>query len=897
MRLRSLELSDFRKFDRPVRLEGLADGINVLAEPNEFGKSTLLAAIKAVLFERHRAKGEVIQRLRHHRNMTSPTVCMGFELAGGLHRIEKRFLHKEPYAKLTLPDGTRIEGDLAEERLQLLLGFGPPGKQGATADSIGLWGALWVEQQDAASQPALPETGRATLHACLEAELGTLAGGDHSSAVRRSIDAESSALVDGNGKPRGRYKQAAEELAAVKIELTALDGKRASLEGAIHDLARLRRVLAQATNPEEDAGLAVDLEAARKRREAVLRHADQLKGAVATLQLAEQRHVDAVGERDRRFARMEGIVSARLDFAVAMKAERQASEDLDAAGAVLTAGRAELKAAEEGAEAVARNLRIATAVSTLVLRSEATDRLIRQLKRADQAQEAVNKLTGELDAMPATADRLRAVETTAVAFDKARFALEAQATTVEFDLSPEAGGRVRVAESPVPTGQTTLQVVTDTMVAIAGIGRVHIRPAIRDRDGLLRKLAGANEAFRLTLATAGAVDLADAQARAASRRGVEDRLRTATAALAAEAPGDPAIPLAPGPEALRNQVAAALSRHEAEMTAMKLAVLPTNTEAELALEDTRRAEGATADRLTVARAALAGPQAARDRTAEERATANGRASAASGGLARLEREADLAAADESDAALEDRLERADVDRIAKQAVAAEVQRNQPTDTLEGMETRITRLEQAASGRSETLRRLREELAGIGAQVAHQEGDGLDEQIAAAERRHGDLAEEHARLEREAAVLRLLHDTLESAAKEARERYVAPVLRRMTPYLQGLFPGVEAVLDENLRITGLTRQVVGTELIDRLSDGTREQVAVLLRLAYADLLHERGRPAMLILDDALAYSDRDRLELMFDVLTRAAERMQVLVLTCRVEAFGRLGGNRVRLVSG
>ena len=256
MRLRSLELSDFRKFDQPVRLEGLADGINVLAEPNEFGKSTLLAAIKAVLFEKHRARGEVIQRLKHHRNATSPTVCMTFEMTDGLHRLEKRFLHKEPYARLTLPDGTRIEGDLAEERLQQMLGFGPPGNQGATADSIGLWGALWVEQQNAASQPALPDAGRATLHACLEAELGTLTGGDHSSAVRRAIDVEWSALVDGHGRPKGRHRQVADDLAAAKVELITLHDKRASLEGAIRDLARLRRDLAQASNPKEDDKLA-----------------------------------------------------------------------------------------------------------------------------------------------------------------------------------------------------------------------------------------------------------------------------------------------------------------------------------------------------------------------------------------------------------------------------------------------------------------------------------------------------------------------------------------------------------------------------------------------------------------------------------------------------------------
>lgn len=68
-----------------------------------------------------------------------------------------------------------------------------------------------------------------------------------------------------------------------------------------------------------------------------------------------------------------------------------------------------------------------------------------------------------------------------------------------------------------------------------------------------------------------------------------------------------------------------------------------------------------------------------------------------------------------------------------------------------------------------------------------------------------------------------------------------------------------------------------------------------RLAYADLLLDRGKPATVILDDALAYADPDRRELMFDVLTQAAARMQILILTCRTDAFSRLGANRVRLV--
>ena len=103
-------------------------------------------------------------------------------------------------------------------------------------------------------------------------------------------------------------------------------------------------------------------------------------------------------------------------------------------------------------------------------------------------------------------------------------------------------------------------------------------------------------------------------------------------------------------------------------------------------------------------------------------------------------------------------------------------------------------------------------------------------------------------------------------------------------------------DEDFRITGLTRDGQVLEEMERLSDGTQEQVAILSRLAFADMLIDRGRPAMVILDDALAYADRDRIERMFDLLADAATRMQILVLTCRSELFTRLGGHRVELVA-
>jgi uncharacterized protein YhaN len=76
--------------------------------------------------------------------------------------------------------------------------------------------------------------------------------------------------------------------------------------------------------------------------------------------------------------------------------------------------------------------------------------------------------------------------------------------------------------------------------------------------------------------------------------------------------------------------------------------------------------------------------------------------------------------------------------------------------------------------------------------------------------------------------------------------------------------------------------------EELSLGAREQMGIVARLAYADLLQEAGRPTLLILDDALVHTDEDRLGQMKRVLYDAASRHQMLIFTCHPAAWRDLG---------
>jgi uncharacterized protein YhaN len=327
---------------------------------------------------------------------------------------------------------------------------------------------------------------------------------------------------------------------------------------------------------------------------------------------------------------------------------------------------------------------------------------------------------------------------------------------------------------------------------------------------------------------------------------------------------------------------------------MGLAALPALAEATAAAEAADAADIKARETLQQARTAsdLAGDQ--RSTARDEAARIDGSVKSADTERARLALETQLAETREPAVALAARLDESLAAHERCAAELASLERERPADSVDGMAARIERYEQALQMRAQTVRRLQQTATELRTRIAQEGGHGLDEQIATAKRERDALALEKAAIERDVKILSLLLETLTSAERETKERYLAPVIRRVTPYLRSLFPGAEIACDDALRITGVTRGQSGCEDFDRLSDGTQEQIAVLSRLAFAEMLIDQGKPAMVILDDALAYADAERMERMFDILTQASAKTQILVLTCREDLFSRLGGNRLEL---
>jgi hypothetical protein len=150
---------------------------------------------------------------------------------------------------------------------------------------------------------------------------------------------------------------------------------------------------------------------------------------------------------------------------------------------------------------------------------------------------------------------------------------------------------------------------------------------------------------------------------------------------------------------------------------------------------------------------------------------------------------------------------------------------------------------------------------------------------------------HAGLKEQAEVLSLLDRVIKDAQLEAARRYLAPITQRVAPYVTRLLPNASLAFSDDYKPRLLMRSG-REEATDNLSKGTQEQLAVLTRIAFADLLIEKGKPASLVLDDALVFADDDRFETMLEILTEAARRMQVIILSCRTSAYRGLEAKRI-----
>lgn len=860
MKIRAITLHNVRRFTSPAQVDGITDGLNVLCEPNEQGKSTLFDALQAVFFKPHGSRDKEVSSLRPHAG-GAPEVTIEVETDDGRFSVTKRWFQK-PIATVHRDGILVAQADAAEAWIADVLG-GDAGRPS---------GLIWVRQgmtdltAGSAKERQQSLDARRDLMTSVGAEVEAMTGGRRMDIALARCREELSLYTTRTGRPlaNGPWKAAQDRVDQLAARETDLAATADDLHEALADRKRARRDLQEWEAPEASEERRAKLDAARMAHATAERHAQEVEAEARKVDMARLTADTARSRLDafRETLAEQTAATQQVKAAKAVAHEKHAALDTrrkarDAADRDYAAARNSLKTAE-----TARNLaQIAQAAKAGAdRRRELADRIARAEATRTAMESAAAARSGP------DARTLRRIEDLAAAHATAIAARDATATQVIAHYTQGREGAIRADDTALPDGQP-VPLPRATRLSIAGIGELEVRPGEAGQDAGSGDAAA--EALRKALAEVGARDLDTARASAAARAEAERRHSEAKAVLASLAPD--------GIDRLRETLARIPQQSDENETA-----------------DPDAAEVA----LTRARAQHDAARIARDISTERMSDTRDAATRADTTLAslrdRLKRAEDALAkvGDASEDDLANTVKMTTEGLKSAEAAHAEKRRTAPDPvTTQAALKRALSVDQRSR---DEIARLKPLLARLDERISRSSGDAVEERLAETKAELAAAKAALARIDHEVAVLARLEKALEAARNEARERYFLPIARELKPLLQLLWPDAELTWGEESLLPDALIRNGQKEPIDILSGGTQEQIALLVRLAFARMLAASGRIAPVILDDALVFTDDDRIERMFDALHRQAGDLQIIVLTCRQRAFRELGGNALRL---
>lgn len=854
MKLRAVTLKDVRQFTDPVRVGGIGEGVNVLSAANESGKSTLFDAIHYALFVKHTTRPGNKSFTLTPDIGGNPEVTLELEADGAQLEIRKRW-GRQAHAEVWRDGRLVAKADEAEAMIAALTT--PP-------DEGGPAGLLWVRQglvefpdKDPAGQKS-----RADLMSSVGAEFEALTSGKRMDRALARAQEERGVLMTSRGARAGGPLEAAiRDCTTLSDRVTELSARAGQLHTALEARRAKRRQLDELQDPEEVALRKEGLARAQAAFDAADRHAARLQAAAANrdkaaLTLAQiTREVE---ERQRTEAAVatlgQKVQDARAQADQRADKAREAAEGLAQAEAALTEAKTQTQAAQQALE---------TALAAEARRGEVERRaqLAVALEQAEALAATLPELRRKAETGPEPA-QLDAIDKAARDLSVAEELAASAAPHLSLDALPDAPP-VLLAGTPLDT--TPRAVPEAVTLDLPGLGRLHLTPGAGDTAA---RLTQARAALTQALARAGADAPETARAAARARIDAGQALREALDTLRRLAPE--------GIDALK----AELSRL-AEAAPLDAPALP---DAQTALSAARSAEAETEARLSGLRATATTTREAALGARHDAQSLGQRLEEAQARLTEL-RPAETLTTARTEAEATHTAARAEHDALAEAA-----------PDLDACRAALSRAQSVARGAEDEINALKIALGGLDATVANLSGEGVEEELADARARLARAEETRTALEREVAVLDRLIAALSEAQKAARDRYFEPVLTELRPMLRLLWPGAELSFDgDSLLPDALTRDGK-TEAIGSLSGGTREQISLLVRLAFARLLAKSGRHAPVILDDALVYTDDARMETMFNALHQQAGDLQIIVLSCRNRALRQLGGNKLAIES-
>jgi len=865
VKIEALRLFNVKRFaGRGVAIEGIGDGVNVLSAPNEFGKSTSFEALHALFFLPHSSTSGEVRNLRPY-SAGNPLIEADIASASGRIRISKQF-YGGRYARVTdIATGRLLaQADEAENYIASLI-------QGGTAGPAGL---LWVRQGTTGIEKRTKsdEDGekqvRTSLLESVQGEVEAVTGGRRMGAIQQAANKELAELLTPTGRPKAgsRYASALEIRDRLTAEELKLGEEVKALRKALDDRATANRRLTELDSTEDREQrkkATIDAQAAL---EAAKAQSEALKAVEAKLNLALERRTIADNEL-KKFRSALGDAALLRDSLI--EAERQRSDALAKRGNAaenLRIAKANADAAELE-ERTARDL-LSRLDAAMKARDAALqlDALKERLRKADEIRDLVEKHEAKLAIVKISAkaiDELQTLESEIVGLKAAE---EAARPSISISYETQVSTPILMDGAPLLGGEEH-SYVGQAQLTVPSVGTITLRsnqPARSDN-----RLEQAEAKRSALLASMGVNDLAAARKRQTDEQRMQTELSELRVQLATFAPE--------GLQKLREDVA---QRATTDQIDLELKGDPASARTRLTEAEDRRQRTKVA--LIEAEPMHENATTAYAATAEKLAELNGKSTQLDAILGPEQAREDHERALVKN--LDDRnreYESARSDLDALKAVSVD---------LESAAATLRRARSVEEAANSEMSKLREDIAGLNAEIRTRSDEAVEEKWNETTEALAAASVRVEQFEKEVAVLQRLCAALETARSHARELYLQPVMTELKPLLGLLFDDVSITFDEKSLLPDKILRNGQEEDVERLSGGMREQLSILTRLAFARLLARDGRPAPVILDDALVYSDDDRIEKMFDALHRQSADQQIIVFSCRQRAFQKLGGN-------
>ena len=867
MKITALRLFNVKRFaGRGVAIEGIGDGVNVLCAANEFGKSTSFEALHALFFQSHTSTAGDVRNLRPYSG-GNPLVEADISNGDGRFRITKQFYGRGSARVVDLANGRLVaQADEAENFIARLV-------RGGTSGPAGL---LWVRQgitgieKRSKSEDDSETKVRSSLLQSVQGEVEAVTGGRRMSEIMAAVDEQIDSLVTRRGpKSGGRYALAIDERDRLQAEESKLRGEVEMLRDALDKRAVAARRLAELDRVEDRDERKTVIQNAQAAFDAAKSQSETLRTAEAELGLLREQRNNAHREHeDFRLALEKAAdVTIKLDRAERRRVDALASREEIAAAA--DSARANIDAAEtQEQEARALLARVNAALNA----RDATARL----NDLEQRLEAAETIRSEIETKEAALPLLRLpekavtdLETLDVEIARLRAVAEAGRPSIAIAYEQQAP-IVRLDGEALKEGEARSYGV-QAELSIPGVGIVTLRSNRPVGDD--ERLQMSEERRRVLLASMNVVDLAGARRRQVEAQLKESELRERKAHFSVLAPD--------GLSKLRKDLATyrAATGDVIELTEGPAQVREAHEVAEARLLAARQAWREIGSRQPGANEAVVAAEAAFAGLAAERKQVEAQLGPET---TRGEREGQMAG----------RLAGLEA-RLLQQQTEVERLRGNATDlaSAEAVLRRVRSVEEAAEKESGKLRL---EIAVLTAEISTRSEDAVEERWLESKDALAVAKTRVTSYEKDIAVLQRLRSALETARSQARDTYLLPVMSELRPLLGLLFDDVSVTFDDKTLLPHKILRNGQEEDVERLSGGMREQLSVLTRLAFARLLARDGRAAPVILDDALVYSDDDRIEKMFDALHRQALDQQIIVFSCRQRAFQKLGGNVLQM---